>query len=698
MRPTTRPYAPESRQQGSVIVTAAIMLSLIVIALIGTELGYLFWIKRELQKATDLAAISAAQQLSPSSCNGAIIAALSSANGNGNGEKSRNLPTAFSMTGNDVVCGRWDPASADVNGRHFAALVEPYNAVRVNLEKAPDLLLPFIPGNSARTIIVEAIASKQHPQAALSIRSTLVNVTSEKAALLNLVTGTLLGGALDISVASWNGLLAANINMMDYLLALGANAGNYESVLNSRVSLAEFLRIGADLLARGGNFADAKIALDKLSVAAEIRPTTIRLGDLLGVTSGTPFSALSANLQAFGLAQGAVQLANGENALASDLDLNLLGLVGLTSKIKVIEKPQFSSIGNPTLVDPALGLLDPEKIFVRTAQIRTLHTVNLQGLTGLTSSLGSTLLATLSPLLNFLHTVTTLNLGNIVKDLVGGIICLPCTSSNILYTEVLPDAKIDISIEGSAGSAYVTGHTCDAETKSLTVRGSTSLAAVRIGKISNAFSSASPITVEPVSLAKIGYIEERYASCILGILGPILCSGRQYKNESGNFVAYPTPPTGMIPANARKTIVAGFGLRANVDVAGSASAPTLTYSAPTPENLPEIDAPPYSGASPDPSYKAINLTDVVGSLGSALSQLEIRPYESDASSVLGALLKGTIELISSLISSLSNLIKTALSPLLDPLVNQLLRVLGVDLATTEIGARLSCHRGVELVY
>lgn len=682
------------RQAGSIVVNTAIAISLLVILLIGSELGYLFLVKRDLQKAADLAALAGAQRIDPSSCVDAIDAAKRNANGIDKKDPMRNLLHTFSLEDKEIACGQWNPANSDATGRHFASGVKPFNSIRIRMQKTPLLLLPLLPGNSERTIVVEAISAMRHPQASLSIRSSLINIDSNKATVLNLVTGALLGGSVSIGAVGWNGLLDANINVLDYLIALKANAGNYESILNSRISLAEFLKIGASILKRNGSLVDAKAALNNLSLAAEIKNLDIRVGDLLGVASGTPFSALAVDLQAFGLAQGAIQLANGESALASDLNLSILGLGNFTSKIKVIEKPQFSSIGNPNLVNPVLGESDPQRIFVRTAQIRTLHTLEIKTVTGLINGLIKTLLEALSPLVSFLNTVTSLNLGKILTDLVGLVACIPCDASKVIYTTVLPEAQIDIGIEGSAGSAYVTDHKCTATSKSMTVQGKTSLAAIRIGKIKNSF-SLDPISVEPIPLVKIGYLEQRYSSCLLSLI----CFGKQYKNEAGQFVAYPASlPPGSFPSDAKKTVIAGFGLSVNLDISGSASSPKLTYSTPAPENLPEIDAAPYSGAAPDPSYQSINVTDVVGSLGNAIGGIKLSPYQSDASGGLGALLTGAIELISNLISSLSDLLKTALSPLLDPLVKELLRVAGIDLATTQIGARLSCNRGVELVY
>ena len=64
---------------GSVLINTAIAMSLIVITLLGTQLGYLFFIKRELQKTADLAALSGAQSLQPFLCTDAKAAAVTNA-------------------------------------------------------------------------------------------------------------------------------------------------------------------------------------------------------------------------------------------------------------------------------------------------------------------------------------------------------------------------------------------------------------------------------------------------------------------------------------------------------------------------------------------------------------------------------------------------------------------------------------------
>lgn len=691
MRPSNRRTG--SRQVGSVIISATIALSLLVIVLVGTELGYLFFMKRELQKTADLAAMAGAQALVPGDCSTAQQAAV--ANG------VLNTPFGLNaVTATEVVCGNWD-ADNRSPPLHFGApgVGQKLNAVHVTLTRVPALLLPLLPGNAQRPITVEALAAQQQPLASLTIRNTLVTVNDSKSLLLSAVFGGLLGGSLNISAAGWNGLLNTDVRLLDFLdqlkIALKITAGGYDQVLNTQADVGTLLQAMIVALEKSGQSVDIVLtalkALKATSQMPAIQPL-LKVADLLNIETGTDAAGLKTDLQVFQLVNGVVQLASGQNAAA--VALNIPSLAGITTsvKIKVVEPPQVSAVGNPNLITPGAGLSDPNRIYVRTSQIRTLISVNLSSLTSAISQITSAVTGALSPIISFLNTVLTLNIGKIVTDLVGGIICAgSCPISQVIYTTVLP-STIDISISSGNGAAYVTDHTCASDnSKSLSVQASTSIAQLNIGKVSDTvFSSSAPVTAAPVSIVEIGYQEARYDVCILNILlGSIGCSSPKWKNASGMFVAG--------QANGAKHVISGLGLQINSSVGGTSTSSPLVYSAPAPENLPEIDAPPFDGAV-DPSYKAITSKSIVGSLGTTLGGIQFQPYSSDSSGFLGGVLDGTISLVSGLLTTLQNVVKTALAPLLDPSLNALLDVLGIDLSKTEVSGRLSCSRGAVLVY
>ena len=157
---------------GSILVNTAIALSLIVITLIGTELGYLFYLKREFQKAADLAALAGAQQISGASgCQGAKLAAELNANGSGGADTNRNLPPTFALQDTDIQCGQWDPANATVG--HFLSTTTGLNAVRVQINRSPAALLSFSLGG--RAIQVSAIAVNK-PIAGFSVGTGIASL------------------------------------------------------------------------------------------------------------------------------------------------------------------------------------------------------------------------------------------------------------------------------------------------------------------------------------------------------------------------------------------------------------------------------------------------------------------------------------------------------------------------------------------
>lgn len=676
------------KQTGSVVLNAAIALSLLVIVLVGIELGYLFFLKRELQKTADLAALAGAQALGAGDCDAARRAAA--INGN------LNLPARLlDMSESEATCGNWD--SNRPPPRHFGAPVagQKLNAILVTLTRTPALLLPMIPGNAERSITVEAIAAQQQPVAILNIRSTLLTVNSDDSALLNLVIGGLLGGSLNLNFASWQGLINTDIQLLQYLdvlaINLGVSAGNYDQLLQTNVSAQQLLQAAITVLERqvgstpGDALSLALAALDTIKGQINLSPITpMKVGELLGIQSGTAAAGLEATLQVFKLVEGVVQLANSHSAVAASIPITLPGLGSISVKTKVIEPPQISSAGNPALAQ--LNPTGPDQIFVRTAQVRTLISIELGGLTNIVNDLLNVVFAQLAPITSFVNDVLHLNLIRAVGNFLGGLICpllSSCPASEAIYAKIAPTARLDIGIEAASGQAHVHAYTCNSNgNKTLTVPVKTAAVTLRIGTWgtdaeeaqSTFFSSKLLPQVEPISLIEIGKQTVRPDFCLL-----TLCKDLKWKKGS----------TWVENRDlADFTLEAALGIRADTNVAGASE--DLIYSTPEPEDLPEI--------TQQPAYQKTSSHDIVGSLSSTLSNIEIKPYKSASSGILGNLLFGTVSLLNGVIDQLTTIIRGLLSPLIDPLLDFLLQALGVNVAVSEVGARLTCKNGAELVY
>ncbi len=655
--------ATPRRQRGSIVVQAAIALSLIVIVLIGSELGYLFYLKRAMQSAVDLAALAGAQALAPgdaNACSDARTAALANA--------AHNLPASLPLASGDIKCGRWDPATQPV-APHFGAPPAgvPLNAVWIVMTRTPALLLPKLPGNAPRTIMVQAMAAQRPPQAALTLRTTLATVSTAQSALLNAVFGGLLGGSLNLSAVGWNGLVDGQLQLLGYLdqlaIDLGIGAGQYDSVLNTQASVGTLLQSAITALQIQGDTAQATLdALNALKLAAEVAPAAplVRIGDLLGVQTGTQAAGLGLDLQLFQFVEGLVQLANSHNGLVASVPVTIPGLINLTTRVQVIEPAQISGVGDPRLA--ALDPTGPNAIAVRSAQVRTLMSVELPALNAVAGLLNAVTNAT-APLLSVLNGLLTLNLGNLLSCAVV------CTNQAVTTVSLLPPPlRIDVNLDAGAGNSHVTNYSCArGAASSLTAETTTSIAELRIGKMGTSaadaaakvFASAAPPTVSPVPLLGIGAQICTKALLVLMSCGP-------------NQPFY------------------GGGLGVQGDIPVGATSAAQVFASPPPLTEP-------------PVFQAISTQNLVNSLGNSLqaaSTLVVAlPATGSGGGGSAGVLAAIVNVLTTVVSGLGNVLSSVLSPLLDGLLNSVVNdLLGVNLAQTEVGAQLNCTEGAALVY
>lgn len=349
-----------------------------------------------------------------------------------------------------------------------------------------------------------------------------------------------------------------------------------------------------------------------------------------------------------------MQLANSKSAVAATLPISVLGLANVTVRVKVIEPPQFSAIGDPARAKA--NPLGPDRIYVRTAQIRTLLSVNLPVLTGVTGLTNAVLglVGTLTPTLNALLSL------NLVATL-NSVGCLLGAGCEQLDPLLLPSPQIDIALDAGGAVSYVTDYSCPAGpgtagTKSLTAHTLTSIADLKVGKIdpTNAFSSLAEPTVTPLPLVDLGTV-----TCHK-ILGIGSC-------DESTHVQYGA---------------GGIAIMVNTSVAQNAQ--DLLYSSSTPFATPANLKLPPSVISAAPS------SNIVNSLANTLAGINLIVYKPQGSNPLGAIVTGVASLISDVTAILQPLITNLVSPLLDPLLNNLLKSLGINLMDVDVGANMTC--------
>ncbi|OEO23394.1 hypothetical protein AX279_24110 [Pseudomonas sp. J237] len=667
----------KSAQRGAIGLMATLLLILVLgFLMLAVDSGRLYMEKRSVQRIADMAALEAAAR--GGNCLGnAPTTAQTYAEQNASARNNFSLDSTRSLS---AVCGNVTTVAghrqftADADGRAIQ--------VAVAHTVPASLVLGGWFGNNVQ-LSATATAGVSNPLAQLTLRTSLVSVDSAQSALLNTLFSGLLGGSVNLDVSGWQGLANTDIDLLGYLdqLALdqGLTIGDYQSVLDTGVSAGELLDVAATALQLDARTADADAAIAGLELLAAAVPggDLLMLGDLLNMQSGLPVSGLAMNLNALQLVQGIVQLANSQNAAVATLPISVPGVAGVTLQVKVIEPPQLSAIG-----DPELASLDPEgpdQIYVRSAQVRALVSVALPVNGGVVSGLVNTVTSSLGPVTGFLEDALSLNLVSGLGDLLSSVICFnsSCKTGDFAYAELLGSERLDIGLDLGSADARVTDYSCSADgSKSLLVDAATSAVNLRLGSFGKTatdaknavFSSNQLPVVAPASVLALGTQVGRPSSCTV-----FICSDLKWKVGANTWVED--------RSTADFTVKSGFGLK--VDSSVVADSQTLTFSAPDAEQLPELGLPA--------NFVAVNANnDILDSLGGALSGVDIEPYTSNQSGILGGLLTTGVSTINGVLSTVEGLIDGLLAPLLDPVLSQLTNSLGIDLAKADVGANLSC--------
>ncbi|MGH8438035.1 MAG: TadG family pilus assembly protein [Pseudomonas sp.] len=452
-----------ARQRGAIGLMAALTLAMgLLFMLMVVDSGRLYLEQRRLQRVADMAALEAVNG------NGTCLSTGPSAQAIASSAATRNGHPASPERSLKVECGSLQTTASSL--RRFIPDASKSDAVRVTVSYIVDTSVAagvraLFAGNgsnlSTRLQAQATAALPGPPLARLVIRSTLLSIDTAQSAALNGLIGSLLGSQVNLSLAQWQGLLSARVNLLNFFDALAikaeVSAGNYTELLSKSIKLGDVLAVMATVAAQNSPLANVS-GLTQLSLVAQ-NAGGIVLGKLLDIQNGGTTSGLDATLNALQLVQGVVQLANSQQAAAVTLPVSLLGLANISTHIKIIEPPQFSALGDPREATPYPA--DPKQIYVRTAQTRILINVDL------------------SPLLS------GINLG-IIK--------------------VLPSPSLDLGLEVASGSSHVIDHNCDsAASKSLTVENKAAAVKVLIGTINsnNFFSATQPANATPLVLLEV---------------------------------------------------------------------------------------------------------------------------------------------------------------------------------------------------
>lgn len=360
-------------QRGSVLLPAAASI-LVGLILLGTaHLAYLFYMKRELQNAADMAALSGVQMLRPA-LPGNCAAAIETARATLSAQPA--LQTA-SQVDTDIACGIWDPTTpattADPTQRalHFSPGDNaPGQAVYISLRSNIPAFVPLMQTSSLKATAIARLEPGE-PLAAFSVSPQLLALDD------GLLTNLLASIGADLrgtTVADRNGLANIMLTPGGLLQALGIDlpADLTVASLNELLALDSTARIGgAELLraalelARNGDTHPASgtelttiqlSLLENLIDALVVADPVIQLGSLDNGSRGLfalinaddPNAALNTRISLGSIVDSVLAFATREKAIDVPVELNLLGILRGSVKIGVIEPPSIGIGGAGT--------------------------------------------------------------------------------------------------------------------------------------------------------------------------------------------------------------------------------------------------------------------------------------------------------------------------------------------------------------
>jgi uncharacterized membrane protein len=327
------------------VMTALTTPVALVLAAVAIDEASLYSERREAQSLVDIAAITAAANLSKANTavvttfrdNGIpdVVVASDSAQppADANGIK----PTVT------ITAGRYVGLASTAVGMRFQAGIQPYNAVKVTFNKTGTRYF----GGSliAPPLISTQATAGTKTEAVFSVGSRLASLND---GVLNSLLSGLVGGKISLSVMDYNALLGANMSVFSFLDALATKlnitAGTYSDVLNSTVKVDQ---IASAMAAVPGQQNAVKVALDKIADAASANITVplkavFDLGSAANLGLGQRPTGLSADANVLQMLTASVVMADGKNQAKIGLKVDVLGLAGAKLEIALGESPQFA--------------------------------------------------------------------------------------------------------------------------------------------------------------------------------------------------------------------------------------------------------------------------------------------------------------------------------------------------------------------
>lgn len=493
-------FATPQQQRGFAAVFAAIaMIAMLSAVALAIDVGRLYSAKRSLQRAAHLAALDAVQVVS--GCTGRGV---TGSQANAADEVTASL--ARNGFAADSVVTEIGMRDTTVSPLRFIALSDGdarISAVQVTLTRAaPERLIPGITGSRDLSLQARA-AAQQAPQAGVSLGPSVLSLDSSNSPLLNMVLGGLLGGSVNLSVASQQGLAAAQVELGE--LAAAAGVATPSGLASISTTLPGALQLLADALNATGGAVNASAAATLQGLAAVADPSrNVLLGDVLEIGSSiTGDAADTLYVDALSLTMALAQSAVEGQSLDLPVAVSLpAGLANLKLALKVTSAPKVFGPGPAGLGPDNLPLT-----YARAAALQLQVRADLLDINGVLSAL--------SPLVGVVSQPIHIGLDIDLGAAEAAVREIQCPARN------RPDTVVDLDVD-------------------------TRLATVRLGTFAGSAASLSPLTggalINAINLPLVGPVLSVVLSKAATLdVGSADNNQASFTNDFPLYVPLPTP-------------------------------------------------------------------------------------------------------------------------------------------------------------
>jgi uncharacterized membrane protein len=336
-------------KRGSVLVMGALLMVVIVgLAAFAVDMGYLYLKSRELQGTADLAAMSAAANLTKADA-AAQEVVLNNAKG--------------SVIAVKTETGLYDATlSAKPSERFKTAAAADANAARVTLNDNADLFFGRIFMGDTKVRITRTATASSVKMAAFSLGTRLASVNGGVA---NALLSGLTGSTINLTVMDYNNLAGAKVDLLSYVGALHSRANltaaTFDQTLASEITVGDALTV---LIDQADTSAKAPL---KVLAQSAAKSTKIKLSELVDIgvygeqdrIVGGADAAI--NIDSLTMAKAILTLANQDRQVQLDLGAQVPGLAGLKVYLAIGERPNHSAW---------LTVTNKGEPIIRTAQTR----------------------------------------------------------------------------------------------------------------------------------------------------------------------------------------------------------------------------------------------------------------------------------------------------------------------------------------